>query len=343
MRAMVLREISKIRTDEDSSMPLELVELPVPSPGPKEILGRVLTCGICHTEIDEIEGRRKPKLPAILGHEVVMRIEKVGAQVSKLKVGQRVGVGWIYSSCGKCQHCRCGQENLCSQFQGTGCDADGGYAEYMVVSEDFAYLIPDGFTDAEAAPLLCAGAIGWRSIKLAGIEDGKNIGLYGFGASGHIVLQIIKHKFPNSKVFVFTKNRGDAPSQLAKERGADWVGITGDIPPEKLNCAIDTTPQGVVIKEALKNLEKGGRLVINVIRKESPVAELDYTEHLWWEKEIKSVANITRKDLQEFLSLADKIPIKPKIVEFKLEDANRAIKLLKAGGYHGAGVLRIAS
>jgi propanol-preferring alcohol dehydrogenase len=231
---------------------------------------------------------------------------------------------------------------LCDQFQGTGCDADGGYAEYTVVSEDFAYPIPTRFSDLEAAPLLCAGAIGYRALKLTGIQDGQTLGLYGFGASAHLIIQIAKHKYPNSRVFVFTRRKGDAPSQLAKEKGADWVGITGETPPEKLDFVIDTTPIGVPVREALRNLNKGGRLVINAIRKGTPIPELDYTEHLWQEKEIKSVANITRRDVEEFLPLAAEISMRPEINEFRLEEANQALLSLKQGKYRGAGVLRVS-
>ncbi|MGC8849764.1 MAG: alcohol dehydrogenase, partial [Candidatus Bathyarchaeia archaeon] len=230
---------------------------------------------------------------------------------------------------------------LCDGFMGTGCDADGGYAEYMVVSEGFAYPIPERFTDAQAAPLLCAGAIGYRALKLTGMRDGEVLGLYGYGASAHIVHQIVKYRFPNSRVFVFTRRRGDAPSELAEKLGAHWVGVTGETPPERLNRIIDTTPVGVVVQEALRNLAKGGRLVMNVIRKETPIPELDYTEYLWHEREIKSVANITRRDVMEFLPLAAEVPIVPEVREFEFEEANMALLALKRGEYRGAGVLRI--
>jgi propanol-preferring alcohol dehydrogenase len=278
----------------------------------------------------------------ILGHEIVGRVEKLGSGVTRFTIGDRVGIAWIHSSCGKCPFCLRGDENLCDQFQGTGFDAHGGYAEYTVVSEDFAYPIPDRFTDVAAAPLLCAGAIGYRAIKLTGIRDGQTIGLYGFGASAHLVIQIAKYKYPNSPVFIFTRRKDDAPGRLAVEQGADWVGITGEASPEKLDCAIDTTPIGIPVREALKNLNKGGRLVINAIRKETPIPELDYTEHLWQEKEIKSVANITRSDVAEFLPLAAEIPITPEITEFELEEANQALLMLKQGKYRGAGVLKIS-
>ncbi|MEM2211683.1 MAG: zinc-dependent alcohol dehydrogenase family protein [Nitrososphaerales archaeon] len=336
MKAQVLRKIARIEEN-----PLELLNLPIPQPSYKQILIKVSTCGICHTELDEIEGRIQPKLPIILGHQVVGRVVKLGYNVSKFKLGDRVGVAWIYSACGECYQCKRGYENLCKYFQGTGCDANGGYAEYMVISEDFAYPIPEGFNDLEAAPLLCAGAIGYRALKLTEMKDGEIIAFYGYGASAHIVHQIVKYKFPNSKVYVFTKRKGDASSELAKKFGADWVGETGDTPPEKFHRAIDTTPVGIPVREALRNLEDGGRLVMNLIRKEEKIPELDYTLHLWGEKEIKTVKNITRRDVQEFLSLAAEIPIKPEVKEFKLEEANQALISLKQGKYKGAGVLKI--
>jgi propanol-preferring alcohol dehydrogenase len=337
MRAMVLRKLSQIE-----AAPLEMQDWPLPQAGPRQILVKVLTCGVCHTELDEIEGRRPPELPIIPGHEIVGRVEKLGSEVTSFGLGDRVGIAWIYSSCGECVHCQKGDENLCDQFQGTGCDANGGYAEYIAIQEDFVYPIPAKFTDPQAAPLMCAGAIGYRALKLTGIQDGQSLGLYGFGASAHLVIQIAKYKYSNSKVFVFTRQKGDAASQLAKEKGADWVGMTGETPPEKLDCAIDTTPTGIPVREALKNLDKGGRLVINAIRKETTIPELDYTEHLWYEKEIKSVANITRKDVQEFLPLAAEIPIISEVNEFKLEEANQALLMLKQGKYRGAGILRIS-
>jgi propanol-preferring alcohol dehydrogenase len=333
---MVLKQISKV---ED--MPLELEDVPKPEPSYGEILVKIYACGICRTELDEIEGRRVPKLPIILGHEIVGRVESLGSHVKRFKLGDRVGVAWIYSACGKCSFCLSGQENLCANFQATGCDVNGGYAQYIKVKEDFAYSIPERFNDLEAAPLLCAGAIGYRALKLSGLKDGETIGLFGFGASAHQVYQIIRHLYPRTKIFVFTRRRGDTPSLLAREMGADWVGETGEEPPEKLNRAIDTTPVGQPVIEALKHLEKGGRLVINVIRKEDLIPQMRYEKHLWYEKEVKSVANITRNDVQEFLRIAAEVPIIPKIREFRLEEANKALLMLKRGEYHGAGVLKI--
>ena len=340
MKAMMLKEISSIKKE-----PLEMVDLPIPNINSKDILVKVSACGVCHTELDEIEGRLQPKLPIILGHEIVGKVEKLGSEVTKFKKGDRVGIAWIYSSCKECSFCQEGEENLCAKFQATGCDANSGYAEFTVVLEDFAYLIPERFSDSQAAPLLCAGAIGYRALRLSKLQDGQILGLYGFGASAHIVIQIVKHKYPNSKVFVFTRPHQREHQNLAKELGADWIGATGDTPPVKLNCAIDFTPAWKPIIEALRVLEKGGRVVINAIRKEEKdkdsLLKLDYAKHLWLEKEIKSVANITRKDAQDFLPLAAEIPILPEVQEFRLEEANQVLILLKQGKMQGAGVLRM--
>ncbi|GAI38694.1 unnamed protein product, partial [marine sediment metagenome] len=265
----------------------------------------------------------------VLGHEIVGSVEALGSGVTKFKAGDRVGVAWIYSSCGKCDFCLRGDENLCDQFQATGLDANGGYAQYTVVSEDFAYPIPERFSDSQAAPLLCAGVIGYRALRLSGIKPGKILGLYGFGASAHIAIQVAKHW--NCKVFVFTREGQKDHQNLAKELGADWVGATRDTPPEKLDCAIDFTPVGEPVKEALGILHKGGRVVINAIRKINPIPELDYAKYMWYEKEIKSVANVARRDAEEFLPLAAQIEIIPTVTEFELDQANQALVLLKQG------------
>lgn len=340
MKALIMKEISPLE-----NLPLRLIDWPIPQPGPREILVKISVCGVCHTELDEIEGRLHPKLPIILGHEIVGRVAGLGAGATRFKIGDRVGIAWIHSACGKCHFCQKGQENLCPEFEGTGCHANGGYAEYTVVAEDYAYFIPGGFTDSQAAPLLCAGAIGYRALKLSTLEDGQILGLFGFGASAHIVIQIAKYKYPNSKVFVFTRPGQKEHQQLAKKLGADWTGATGETPPAKLDCAIDFTPVWRPIVEALRVLEKGGRIVINAIRKEEidkhSLLELNYSTHLWQEKEIKSVANITRKDAEDFLPLAAKIPIIPEVQEFRLEEANEALVGLKQGKIQGAAVLRI--
>jgi propanol-preferring alcohol dehydrogenase len=338
MKAMVLERVSTVE-----EKPLKLVNLPKPIPGRDQVVVRVSACGVCHTELDEIEGRVAPsRFPMILGHEIVGRVESLGSAAERFNEGDRVGIAWINWACGKCSFCLKDEENLCDIAKWTGKDAPGGYAEYTVVSEDFAYPSPEEFTDVKAAPLLCAGVIGYRALRLSGMEDGKVLGLYGFGASAHIVIQVAKHKYPNGRVFVFTRPQQKEHQDLARKLGADWIGATGDTPPKKLDCAIDFTPVGEPVREALRNLQKGGRVVINAIRKTTPVPELDYTEHLWYEKEVKSVANVTRKDAQEFLPLAAEIPIVPETREFKLEEANDALALLKEGKIRGAGVLKIA-
>jgi propanol-preferring alcohol dehydrogenase len=342
MKAMVLNKISRV---EEGAEPLELVDVPAPEPKPKEILIKVSACGVCRTELDQIEGRiDPPKLPVIPGHQPVGVVEALGEGATRFKVGDRVGAAWIYSSCGKCKFCLRGEENLCEQFKATGCDADGGYAEYMVISEDFAYKIPPRYTDlSRAAPLMCSGVVGYRSLKLSGMEDGKTLGLYGFGGAHHLVIQMVNFKFPNSKKFVLSRN--PVERELAEKLGADWTGEIEDETPQKLDCAIDTTPVWKSTVKALENLERGGRLVINLIRKEEIDKEfllkLDYARHLWWEKEIKSVANVTRQDAEEFLPLAAQAQINPEVQEFKLEEANKALVELRTGKIRGSKVLKM--
>jgi len=341
MKAMILKKISQVNQQSD---PLTLVDWPLPVPSDEEVLIKVGVCGVCHTELDEIEGRTPPPvLPVVLGHQVVGRVEKVGKRVTQLKPGDRVGVAWIFSACGHCSYCMSGQENLCPEFRATGRDAHGGYAEYMTVPEKYAYSIPEVFTDEEAAPLLCAGAIGYRSLKLAHLQDGQHLGLTGFGASGHLVIKMAQYQYPHTKIFVFA--RSEKEQAFARELGAVWAGDTEATPPEQLDSIIDTTPVWKPIVEALRNLKSGGRLVINAIRKEdvdkSYLEQLNYPEHLWMEKEIKSVANITRQDVQEFLQLAAVIPIRPEIQSFALEDANEALREMKAQKIRGAKVLCI--
>ena len=332
MKAMVLRQFSPIGKE-----PLERVDLPVPVPGPQEILVKVSACGVCHTELDEIEGRLQPNLPIVLGHEIVGRVERLGSGATRFQIGDRVGIAWIHSVCGGCHFCLEGNENLCSAYRATGCHAGGGYAQYTLVQEGFAYSIPQRFSDAEAAPLLCAGAIGYRDLRLSGIKKGQTLGLFGFGASAHIVLQVAKYW--GVKVQVFT--RGEDHRELARKLGAVWAGGPEDESPEGLHCAIDFTPVGETVPRALRALEKGGRLVLAVIRKRNLIPPLDYTQHLWDEKEIKSVANITRKDVQDFLRLAAEIPILPEVQEFPLEEANQVLRLLRQGEIRGAGVLKM--
>lgn len=341
MKAMLLRKQANF---QENRFPLELVDLSVPIPREKEILIKVLVCGVCHTELDEIEGRTPPsKLPIIPGHQVVGQVEKTGSNANRFRIGDRVGIAWIHSACGKCKFCLSGRENLCDDFKATGRDADGGYAEYTTVPEEFAYRIPDLFSDAEAAPLLCAGAIGYRSLRLTNISDGDNLGLTGFGASAHLVLKMVQRQYPKTKVFVFS--RTGAEQQFAKELGAAWAGSPEKESPEKLHAIIDTTPAWGPVVEALKNLERGGRLVMNAIRKEKndkdALLALEYPRDLWMEKEIKSVANITRRDVEEFLRMAADTPIRPEVREYRLEEANTALLELKERKIRGAKVLRI--
>ncbi|MGD9092537.1 MAG: zinc-dependent alcohol dehydrogenase family protein [Anaerolineales bacterium] len=341
MKAMVIHQITDVKENPN---PLHLVEMPIPTPRDNELLLKVSACGVCHTELDEIEGRTPPPhFPIVPGHQVVGEVVDKGESAKDFHIGDRVGVAWVYSSCGVCSYCRSGFENLCPDFKATGRDSNGGYGEYMIVPELSAFAIPEVFSSAEAAPLLCAGAIGYRSLMLTNHRDGERLGLTGFGASGHLVLKMIGHRYPNSLVYVFArspKERG-----FALDLGAVWAGDTTDAAPEKLDSIIDTTPVWKPVVEALKNLYPAGRLVINAIRKEDIdkdyLLKLDYTTHLWMEKEIKSVANVTRQDVREFLDLAAEIPIRPEINEYGLQEANQALYELKTQKIRGAKVLRL--
>jgi propanol-preferring alcohol dehydrogenase len=341
MKAMLLNKVCDLN---ENTMPLIFADIPKPVVGENEVLIKVKTCGVCHTELDEIEGRTPPsKYPVILGHQVVGVIEDVYDEREKARIGKRVGVAWIFSSCGKCRFCKSGQENLCSDFKATGRDVNGGYAEYMTANKDFIFDIPEIFTDVEAAPLLCAGAIGYRSLKLSGLNNGQLLGLTGFGASAHLVIKMAKYKFPDSGIFVFARSKKE--QEFAGRLGAKWAGDTTDESPEKLDCIIDTTPVWKSVVEALRNLNPGGRLIINAIRKENTdkdyLQKISYPEHLWMEKEIKSVANVERSDVREFLDIASEIPIKPEFQEYELEYANTALTEIKQRKIQGAKVLVI--
>jgi propanol-preferring alcohol dehydrogenase len=339
VKALLLPQIVNLA---DNPRPLRLATLPDPVPRENEILVKVSACGVCHTELDEIEGRTPPsQLPMVLGHQVVGHVVDVGNYVTRFHGGERVGVAWIYSACGQCVYCLNGRENLCEKFRATGRDAHGGYAEYLKVSEDFAYRLPAVFSDVEAAPLLCAGAIGYRSLTLTGLQNGQALGLTGFGASAHLVLQMTQRRFPKTDVFVFA--RSEAEREFAHELGAAWAGPTEAEAPVKLDAIIDTTPVWTPSVEALKNLAPGGRLVINAIRKEDAdqavLTRLNYERDLWLEKEIKSVANVTRHDVSEFLLIAAEIPIKPEVQTYALKEANQALLDLKKRQVRGAKVL----
>lgn len=339
MRAWIIEKISDLTKE---SQPLALAEIPKPKPGKGEILIKIKACGVCHTEIDEIEGRTPPpNFPVVPGHQIVGIVESYKSEL--FKVGDRVGVAWIFSACGKCEFCLSEQENLCQDFLATGRDANGGYAEYMVVPERFAYLIPDVFTDVEAAPLLCAGAVGYRSVVLCNAKNGQRIGLTGFGASGHLVLKLLRFKYPESEIYVFARNPKER--EFALELGATWAGDSDEKPPQFLDTIIDTTPVWKPVLSALEFLKPGGRLVINAIRKESIDQEyllnLDYSRHLWMEKEIKSVANVTGNDVREFLQIAAKLQIKPDVEIYPFKKANEALLDIKNRKIKGAKVLLI--
>jgi len=335
MRAMLLRATSGF---DHNPEPLELADVERPEPGDGEVLVHVAACGVCHTELDEIEGRTPPpQLPVIPGHQVVGRVADCGTGCELLQDGDRVGVGWIHSSDGS------DSENISPAFRATGRDVNGGYAEYMTVPERYAIPLPDAFGDIEAAPLLCAGAVGFRSLRLTGLENGQVLGLTGFGGSGHLVLQLAKHLYPGSPVYVFA--RSEREREFARELGADWSGETSDRPPQAPRAIIDTTPAWKPVIAALEVLQPGGRLVINAIRKEDAdrdlLGELDYARHLWLEKEIKSVANVTRRDLAGFLPIAASIPLHVETETYPLEDANTALNDLRRGHIRGAKVLKI--
>lgn len=343
MKAWLLTGIHDMKVEKE---PLVMEQISKPEPSTNEILIRVSCCGICHTEIDEIEGRTPPEeFPVVPGHQIIGIVDKMGSEVTRFKVGDRVGVAWIYSTCGHCEHCKNGMENLCSDFRGTGRDANGGYEEYMTIQDNFAYAIPGVFTDAEAAPLLCAGSIGYRSLRLANVMDGQVLGLTGFGSSGHLVLKMTKFLYPDSKIIVFARSKEE--QDFSRSLGADWAGNIDDDPELKAHAIIDTTPVWNTVVGSLLHLRPGGRLVINAIRKESydidSLTKINYQNHLWMEKEIKSVANITRKDVEDFLQLAAKIPIKPEVEEYPFSKANEALVDMKNKHIKGAKVLTISN
>ena len=337
MRAMLLQATGSL---DANPAPLVLADIDDPAPADDEILIRVAACGVCHTELDEIEGRTPPpRLPVVPGHEVVGRVVGSGPAARRFRQGDRVGVGWIHSSDGT------EAENVSPAFRATGRDVNGGYAELMTVPEAYAAPIPDAFGDVEAAPLLCAGAVGYRALRLTGLENGDVLGLTGFGGSGHLVLQMARYLFPDSRLFVFA--RSGRERRFALELGADWSGDTDETPPEPPRAIIDTTPVWKPVIAALECLQPGGRLVINAIRKEDSdrelLASLRYEDHLWLEKEIKTVANVTHRDLAEFLPLAARVPLHVATETYPLEAANDALNDLKRGHIRGAKVLVISS
>ncbi|MDA8158925.1 MAG: zinc-dependent alcohol dehydrogenase family protein [Deltaproteobacteria bacterium] len=342
MKSMMLTKISDLKTNK---MPLSPVETEIPKINKNEALIKVSACAVCHTELDEIEGRIRPiNLPVIPGHQIVGKVVETGSEVNRLRIGDRVGIGWINSACGKCEYCKSGLENLCADFVATGKDVNGGYAEYTKINENYAAIIPENFTDEEASPLLCAGAVGYRALKLSGIKNGMNLGFLGFGASNNLVLKIAKSVFPNIKLFVFARSENERKHAL--RLGANWSGDIKEIPPEKLHSVIDTTPVWMPAAEVMKNIRPGGRLVINNIRKEDLdkdyLINIDYSRDLWMEREIKSVANVTFADIEEVLQTASKYNIKPEFQLYELNEANTALTEIKNKNISGAKVLKIS-
>lgn len=341
MRAMRIHQIGLVSGDSPS---LKLDRLPVPKPRADELLVRVHACGICHTELDEIEGRTPPAvLPMTPGHQVIGTVVDEGEACSLGLLNCRVGIAWIHSACGTCRWCVSGRENLCPDFRACGRDAAGGYADYMTVPETYAHPVPALVGDLEATPLLCAGAVGYRALRLCMLENGQSLGLTGFGASGHLVLQMAKHLYPDSPIYVFA--RSEQEQNFAEELGADWTGSTSDPPGIGLDVIIDTTPAWLPVLAAMAALAPGGRLIINAIRKEEGdldvLSNLDYENHLWREKSLSTVANVTREDVRQCLKLAAEIPLKPRVTSYPLEQANRALLELKQGNIRGAKVLQL--
>jgi len=332
VKAMVLSGFGPVE-----SGPLKFKRLAVPRFGSRDLLIKVACCGVCHTDLHTVEGElRDVRLPRVPGHEVIGTVERRGARATRFKAGQRVGAAWLYSSCGACRFCRNGLENLCENARFTGFHHNGGYAEYMAVPEKFVYAIPAAFSDEQAAPLMCAGIIGYRSLKLSGIRPGGKLGLYGFGASAHVAIQIARHW--GCRVYVFT--RSEEHRRLAKQLGAVWTGTAKDDPPAKLDGAIIFAPAGSLYLDALRVLDRGGTVASAGIYM-SPVPEMDYTRDLYYERKMLSVANATRQDGEELLRIAAEIPVRTTVEVFALEQANEVLQRLKAGKVSGAAVLQI--
>ncbi len=343
MRAMRLRQ----RSSGAEPLALDPDDVPCPRPGEGEVLIEVSVCGVCRTDLDLLDGRlTAPRYPVIPGHQIVGRVVEVGRGVADRRAGDRIGVAWIRWADGDCRWCNRGEENLCPRFAANGCDADGGYAEFVVAPAAFTYAIPDVLDDEHTAPLLCAGAIGWRSLRLADLEDGDPLGLTGFGASAHLVLQMSKQRHPASPVFVFARDPKER--EFARSLGADWAGGTDDEPPEPLGAIIDTTPAWKPVVAALPRLMPGGRLVINAIRKNNAdrdaLATIDYARSLWMEREIKSVANVTRRDVEELVEHAAATGLRPTVTVRPLADAPAALADMRQGiNIRGATVLRVSA
>ena len=333
MKAMLLPKPAPIEQS-----PLALGDLPMPDPGRGQIRIRVHVCGVCHTDLHTVEGELVlPKLPVVPGHQIVGVVDALGEGVTGFQVGGRVGVPWLHRTCGQCGFCQGGDENLCESAQFTGLHVDGGYAEYMLAPAGFAYPIPDAFSDAEASPLLCAGIIGFRSLRLSEVQPGQRLGLYGFGASAHIAIQVARYW--NCEVYVFT--RSQSHRQLAHSLGAVWAGDARDDPGVRMHSSITFAPAGWIVPEALRVLEKGGTLAVNAIHM-SPIPEMPY-DLIYCERTLRSVANSTRQDAEELLNIAAEIPIQTEVRLYPLENANQALQALKASQIDGAAALTISS
>lgn len=317
--------------------PLLITDVPDPAARENEVRIRVRSCGLCHTDLHTVEGELElPKLPVIPGHQIVGEVESLGPSVRRFREGDRVGVAWLHRTCGVCYYCRDGSENLCDRAEFTGLQADGGYAEFATVHEAFAYALPSGFADHQAAPLLCAGVIGYRALRLSEIRKGERLGLFGFGASAHIVIQIARYW--GCEAYVFT--RGREHQQHARELGAAWVGRAEDSPPERLRGAIIFAPAGELVLDALRVLDKGGTIALAGITM-TPIPQLDYAKLLYHERKIRSVANATRRDAEELLALAGAIPLRTEVEIFSLSQINQALVRLKRSEIRGAGVVEI--
>ena len=332
MKAMLLKKFAPI--DQD---PLELTDVPMPEPGAEEILIRINVCGVCHTDLHTIEGELPDvKLPIIPGHQIVGNIEKRGSEASCFKEGDRVGVAWLYSTEDNCKYAQQGKENLCDNARFTGYHVNGGYAEYIAIPEKFAYPIPSIFSDQEAAPLLCAGIIGYRALRISEIKPGQRLGLIGFGASAHVAIQVAIHW--GCEVYVFS--RSEEHRELARKLGATWTETSNEDPPVKLNSIVNFTPAGPTVLDGMRLLDKGGTQALAGIYM-SLIPEMDYVKYLYHERTLRSVANATRKDGNELLKIAAEIPIKTTTQVFPLEEANQALQLLKESKIDGAAVLQI--
>ncbi|MDH5564464.1 MAG: zinc-dependent alcohol dehydrogenase family protein [Nitrospirota bacterium] len=334
MKAMILEHAADVTTN-----PLQMRDLPLPEPGHGQVRVKVTVCGVCRTDLHVIEGELPPVTrPIIPGHETVGIVDQVGPDVTLLKEGDRVGIAWLQATCRTCEFCQTGRENLCAQATFTGYHVNGGYAEYALVSENFAYLIPDIFSDEEAAPLLCAGIIGFRALRRSQIKPGQRLGLYGFGASAHITIQIARHWGCD----VYVCSLREEHRNLARQLGAVWVGEAADMPPATLHSAILFAPAGELVPPALRALEKGGTLALAGIYM-TPIPSLDYTLDLFYERTLQSVTANTRQDGLDLLKEAAAIPIRTHTTSFPLEHANMALQALKGGTIQGAAVLSVSS